>query len=661
MRLVGGASLLALAMVAGTPAASAQQGDRLAAAFGARPAVQQASLSPDGTKVAYIAPTGGQGNALVVLDLSGGGLATPKPVARADGAPDRLSDCHWTSNQRLLCTIYAVTRIETGITYVSRKVAVDADGGNARILHLQRGTGEKLGYALSGGSVIDWAPGDEGHVLMARPYVPERATGTRLAQTRAGLGVDLVNTLTLQFSTRERPDDLAVEFITDGHGVVRIKGQGERDASGYATGRTLYLHRAPGESTWRRISIVDRDEAGFNPYGVDRERNLAYGLKRVDGRLAAYTKTLDAAGTETLLFSHPDVDVAGFMRMGRRGRIVGVQYVTDHSEVEYLDPVLKRLSASLSKALPDAPLVRFVDSSEDENILLLWAGSDDDPGRYYILDRKGGAMSELMLERPALENRSLATMQAITYRAADGTMIPGYLSLPPGKTSAKGLPALVMPHGGPGARDEWGFDWLVQYFAAKGYAVLQPNFRGSTGYGDAWFQKNGFQGWRTAIGDVNDAGRWLVSQGADAGRLGVFGWSYGGYAALQSGVTEPGLFKAIVAVAPVTDLDRLREESRYWSNYRMVRDFIGTGEHVSSGSPARHAAKFAAPVLMFHGDLDRNVGIAQARLMHSRLQAAGKRSELIEYDKLDHYLEDSAARTDMLSRSAAFLDAALGK
>ena len=154
-----------------------------------------------------------------------------------------------------------------------------------------------------------------------------------------------------------------------------------------------------------------------------------------------------------------------------------------------------------------------------------------------------------MIDRPGLEDMKLAPMKAITYRAADGTMVPGYLTLPVDRP-ARGLPAIVLPHGGPGSRDVWGFDWLAHYFAAEGFAVLQPNFRGSTGYGDAWFQKNGFKSWETAIGDVNDAGRYLVSEGiADPARLGVFGWSYGGYAALQSVALDPDLFKAVTGCA----------------------------------------------------------------------------------------------------------------
>lgn len=519
-----------------------------------------------------------------------------------------------------------------------------------------------MGISLFGGSVIDWQPGKDGHVLAMRSYVPERTTGTNLAQTRSGLGVDMIDTVTMRGSAVERADPTASEYITDGAGKVRIIGRQVRDGvTGYARDERRYAYRKTGDTDWLPLSTVLADGAAFDPHGIDPTLNVAYGLKRVNGRVAAYKMALDGSLREEQVFAHPSVDVSGFSRIGRRGRIVGVSYVTDTRETAYFDPALAALRKSLAKALPKTPLIQFVDSSEDEQTMLLWAGADNDPGSYYLFDRRAKQLSPLLPDRPVLADVRLATMKAVSYPAADGTMIPGYLTLPPGKETARGLPALEMPHGGPGSRDEWGFDWLAQYFASQGYAVLQPNFRGSTGYGDAWFRKNGFQSWQVAIGDVNDGGRWLVKQGiADPARMGIFGWSYGGYAALQSGIVAPGLFKAIVAVAPVTDLDRLRDARRGWGDFEIVSRFIGTGPHIASGSPARHANKITVPVMMFHGDLDRNVGVDQARLMQSRLDQAGRKSELIVYPGLDHYLEDSAARTEMLRKADAFLKAAMG-
>src|SRR5206468_8309206 len=160
--------------------------------------------------------------------------------------------------------------------------------------------------------------------------------------------------------------------------------------------------------------------------------------------------------------------------------------------------------------------------------------------------------------RPELEGRQLASVTSVAVPASGGVNIPAYLTLPPSGAS-KNLPAVVLPHGGPSDRDRWGFDWLAQFLAARGYAVIQPNYRGSSGFGDAWLGEEGFKAWRTSIGDVSAAARWLSSQGiADPKRLAIVGWSYGGYAALQSAVSEPSLYKAVVAVAPVTDLGKLK-------------------------------------------------------------------------------------------------------
>jgi dipeptidyl aminopeptidase/acylaminoacyl peptidase len=262
--------------------------------------------------------------------------------------------------------------------------------------------------------------------------------------------------------------------------------------------------------------------------------------------------------------------------------------------------------------------------------------------------------------RVELEGVAMGPMRPITFPAADGTQIPAYLTLPPG-SDGQGLPAIVMPHGGPGSRDEWGFVWLVQFYAARGFAVIQPNYRGSAGYGASWYRENGFQSWRTAIGDVNDAGRYLLAEGIAApGKLAIVGWSYGGYAALQSSVLDPELFRAIVAVAPVTDLERLRQDAADFTNFPEVDAFIGHGPHVREGSPAQNASAIRAPVLLFHGDKDQNVAVAQSRLMADRLRDADRQVTYVEFPDLDHDLAAPQARTRVLTESDAFLRRALG-
>lgn len=647
--LVSNVAWLALVAVAPAP--------DLAEAFGARESVEQISLSPDGSKIAYIAPRPGQGAALYTVNLADG---QPVMAASVDGDPERLTRCDWLSNNRLACRIFAVVA-STEIMPVTRWVALDADGKNFKMLSQSEKLNQR--YATGyGGNVVDLLPGRDGSILMDRWFVPEAALKTRLADEREGYGVVRIDSRTSAATVVEAPVRFGVEFLSDGQGEIRIMGtQLPSSAAGYSGSKVKYSYRAKGTKRWEPFSEFDvLSDEGMNPYAIDPALNAAYVLQKLNGRFALYRVSLEGSLRKELVFAHPEVDVDDVIRIGRSRRPVGVSFVTDKREAVFFDPELKKLASTLAKSLPSLPLIRFIDASADESKLLLWVGSDTDPGRYMLFDKANRKLDEVLSVRPQLEEVKLSRVQSVRYKASDGTVVPAYLTLPPSGAKA-GLPAIVMPHGGPSARDEWGFDWLSQYFAAKGYAVLQPNFRGSSGYGDAWFQGNGFRSWRVAIGDVNDAGKWMVSQGiADVSKLAIFGWSYGGYAALQSGVVEPGLFKAVVAVAPVTDLAGLKEESRFWSNHVLANRFIGSGPHIREGSPAENVANMRAPVLLFHGDLDRNVGINQSRRMADRLRAAGKKAELVVYPKLDHYLEDSKVRADMLRKSDSFLRSALG-
>ncbi len=626
-----------------------------AAAFGAREGVISASLSPDGQKIALIASAAGRATRLFIVDTVAGG--PPRPALLASGKPENLSQCKWTSNDRLVCTIGGLILIEGQIGGFSNVVAVDADGKNVRMLSNRRGS-DALQIDTRGGAVIDYLPEDDGVVLMMRSYVPEGRIDTLIAKTDDGMGVDRVDTRTGAARRVEGAQRDAVEYITDGQGTVRIKGVSPRPADGYDKGVVKYLYRGKDSRDWLTLSTyVYADRSGFNPYAVDRDANLAYGFEKIDGRMAAVSYALDDSLTRTVLYRHPTVDVDGLVRVGRRGRVIGVSFATDKRAEVYFDPAMKGVTAALSKAL-GGKAVYIADTSTDENRLLLWAGSDTDPGQYYLFDRVARKLSPVIPQRPQLASMTLASVQSITYPAADGTLVPAYLTLPPGR-EPRNLPAIVLPHGGPSARDEWGFDWLSQYFVARGFAVIQPNFRGSAGYGDAWFKQNGFRSWQTAVGDVTSAGKYLLAKGiADPTKLTILGWSYGGYAALQAAVVEPDLFKAVVAIAPVTDLGTLLQGSDNFSSYYLAKDFIGSGPHIVAGSPARNAARIMAPVLMFQGTFDANVPAAQAKLMDEKLKAAGKRSELVMFDGLDHQLDEEEARTTMLRRAGDFLMAA---
>ncbi len=650
--------LIVATLALGATGASAQTD--LATAFGAREQIEQISLSPDGSRIAYLVPTRGQGSAL--LTYAPGVDKEPKVAFGVNGEQDRLSGCNWVTNDRLVCRIWGLARppelVLAGIVSYSRLVAIDVGGGNPRVLSSRNGDSQD--FNLRGGEIIDWLPDEDGYVLMTRLQLPDARLGTRLGKSETGMTVEKVNTRNVSASRIESAQADVDSYLSDQRGTVRIRAITQNDG-GNDSGVIRYYYRQTASKKWEALSDYNYvTETGFEPTSVDYERNAVYGFRKQDGLKAVYRMALDGSLKEELVFARPDVDVDGLIQIGRRSRVIGASYATDVRQSSYFDADLAKLQDSLAKALPKQPIVRIVDSSLEEKKLLIWAGSDNDPGVYYILDRTTKQMAVFQPNRPQLEGVQLTEMKPVSYPAADGTMIPAYLTLPAGSTG-KNLPAIVMPHGGPEARDEWGFNWLVQFYAARGFAVLQPNFRGSTGYGDDWFIQNGYKSWPTAIGDIAAGGRWLISQGiADPKKLGGVGWSYGGYAVLQTAVIDPTLFKAVVAIAPVTDLIRHRENFKWWSNSEIYRDRIGTGPLVEQGSPARRASQIKSSVMLFHGTLDRNVNVEQSRVMDSALSAAGVPHRTVIFQDRDHQIEDSAMRAQMLRESDAFLRQAMG-
>ncbi len=650
------ACVAALAAVAAQAAASEPATD-LAAAFGTRAAAHGMALSPLGTKVLYIAPAGTGGGAVIVAEVATGKTNVVFSSTSTEIKPQR---CRWKSETRLVCSLYIIKPSGMGMLSFTRVLAIDADGKNVKQLG-QRDSTDSVGLNQNSGNVIDWLPDDPDHVLM-QIYILEKETattsgGSNIRKPLSGLSVQRVDIRSGGAMIVESSNNNALSYGTDGHGMVRFRTSGSK-ADETLRSQIRYYARPKNDKTWQTLGTASLDaNAGLEFDGFDESGDNLFALEPHNGRQALYKIAADGSGTKALVFEHPVVDVDGVLRIGKYSRPVAVEYTVEGTEFAFFDPALLKFSRGLQKALPAHPEVVVLDESWDQQIKLVFASSSADPGTYYLYKEASHELNELVARQPELKPLTLATVKSIKYPAADGTMIPAYLTLPPG-VPAKQLLAIIMPHGGPSDRDIGSYDWLVQYYVQLGYAVLQPNYRGSSGYGEAWYRNNGFKSWATAIGDVNDGARWLVAQGiANKDKLAIVGWSYGGYAALQANVLDPGLYKAAVAIAPVTDLEGLRSKALRFTNYNQVDAFIGHGPHVTAGSPARNAAAFRAPVLIFSGDRDLNVDVSQARTMDAALASAGKAHELKIYPGLDHQLDDSEARTDLLRRSAAFLAA----
>jgi dipeptidyl aminopeptidase/acylaminoacyl peptidase len=653
--LLAGAAVVALTpQLVSAQSTSSIEADALA--FGVREGVANMDLSPDGSRAVFTGPGPGRTTIVYVADIVAG---TTTPILSSKSDPETLRWCAFVSNDRLACRFTAIIKAGDGLIPASRMIALDTAGKNIRELG-QKASQYDWGYRQHDGSIIDWLPGDDNSVLMTRTYLAEagHSGNSNISRTKEGVGVVKIDVASMKTTNVEPPRNSVATYMSDGRGVVRLIGIAELSGETRLTGRVKYDYRQIDSRGWK--DLVGYQDEEFYPLAIDATINSLYAQRKRGGRYALTKILLDGSMTETLVADDQKVDIDDVVRIGNGQKVIGYTYADDRRHVVYFDPEYKALASSLGRVLPKLPLIDFVNASQDGNKVLLFAGSDSDAGHYYLFDKTKKSLGEVMSVRPGLANRTLASVKSITYKAADGTLVPAYLTLPPGKT-AKGLPAVVMPHGGPSARDEWGFDWIAQFLAARGYAVIQPNYRGSAGFGDFWLAKNGFIGWRTSIGDVSAAARYLASEGiADPKRMAIVGWSYGGYAALQSAVADPTLYKAVVAIAPVTDLAMLKADYADYTNSKVVEEFVGSGAHISEGSPLRHASAVTVPVLLAHGDLDVNVGVAQSQKMNAALLSSGKSSELLLFKGLDHQLADSEARALILAKMGALLDRTIG-
>ncbi|MEP0390804.1 MAG: S9 family peptidase [Erythrobacter sp.] len=656
------AGVMTLAMLGNGSLASASEAEDAAKRFGARSSVLDISLSPDGTKLAWIAPGPGHSEKLLVIDMENNKsvhTVTANSAIYAD-----LSRCDWATNVRIVCEVYGMGESDADVlTPFTRMFAIADDGSNITPLTAPRNY-RALGINQNGGDIVALdVDGKEGQLLMTRNHIREFSTGTRMANEKEGLGIDRIDVESGKRRTEVQPDSGADYYLADDKGYVRLKARSSNDTRGYVRDGRVYLVRESGKNEWERLENItlDGEVIQFSPAAIDAGLNQLFAYTSINGHRALVGIPLDGSGTANVIASRDDADVAGLVRIGRQRRVVGVSYATEKRSVEYFDEELASLANALTRALPSHPLINFAGASSDESKLVIIASSDTDPGSVYLFDKASKNLELLLAMRDSLVDQKMGEMRPVTFPAADGTQIPGYLTMPPG-SEGKNLPAIVLPHGGPAARDYWGFDWIVQFFTARGYAVLQPNYRGSAGYGEAWFGRNGYQAWDVAIGDVNDAGRWLVSEGiGDPEKIAIVGWSYGGYAALQSQVVDPELYKAVVAIAPVTDLEYLRADARAYSNFRFRDQQLGRGPHIAAGSPRRHAEKFEAPVALFHGTLDVNVEVRHSKDMAEALEDAGKQVSYVEFEDLQHSLEDSDARTKMLDDIDRFLKDSLSR
>lgn len=593
------------------------------------------SLSRDGKRVVYTGQVGDK-RALMVLDLE---KRTNKAILAAEEDTFRIRWCRFKSDVRIVCGLIGVDENRGKPFSLTRLIAIDADGGRFKVL-VQRHSNANSQFQ---DDIIDWRIDDPKVV-----YVQLSPDGSNSPFPDV-YALDVETGFKNMIQKQRYP---IRDWVSDPEGVVRYGGGCDDH------GRCEYVTRANAKEPWQLLSrweAYQKDDfsvLGFGPNG-----NTLLVTEMHEDRRAVYQLDLAGKADKELVFEHPKVDVGGALTWpAGSGRLAGFWYTTDRTRREFFDAEAEAVYALIDKSLPGVAS-GIVSSARGGKLLLISAEQDIAPRAYYLLDLDKKSLARLGALMPEIPTDSFGVMKSVSIKTADGTVLPGYLSLPPGKAAEK-LPMVVYPHGGPHSRDDWGFDPVVQLMVSRGYAVLQVNFRGSVGYGRAWYEA-GLRKWGSVmVDDINASAHWAIEQGiADPTRMCIVGWSFGGYAALMAGIREPELYKCVGSIAGVADLKALRrQEWRFYGGAGAADAIIGSDlDDLAVDSPLKSTKKMRAPVLLVHGTLDIQVDPDQSRRMASALKGEDKLDELVLIEDGDHSLGRAAWRKTLYEKLDGFL------
>ncbi len=608
--------VLAAAVVSLLVAAPASASDppdpaALAAQFFRNARFTGVEISPGARRIAVLFSRQGR-EMIVVRDMPSG---QPTPIVELPDPEARLRWLAWVNDTRLLFGVEEPLR--TGgpppRPRRSRLYAINADGSG--YTHLARNWAKFLllgrGDFQYEDNVVDFLAHDPDHVLVAVRKPGEAYPGVYRLDVASGGLEPTVNSL-----------DGVTTWHADHRGVVRA-------GSGYEHKTYRLVARRSADVPFTEIASFSFEDAwvGFEGFGFDPD--TLYLSKAGDGGLRAlYEYDLESGELGRRVYAHERFDVPGWLEYDDgREILTAVGYLAEGPERFFLDPEAEKRQRALDAALP-ASFNRVVSESADRSVAIVLASSDVVAPAYYWFEPEEKKLQFLFERYPALAGRPLAQMQAVSYPARDGRTIPAYLTLPlaaPGED----LPAVVLPHGGPTSRDVRGFDREAQYLAALGFAVLQPNFRGSTGYGSDHLAA-GFRQWGLAMQDDLTAGRdWLVETGvADPRRVCIYGSSYGGYAALMGLIKTPDRFRCGAAYAAPADLVMLLNHQRGYlfsdQNVPLVGSTTKDRQQLNRTSPLDNVDKIRGPVFLAHGEDDDRVHVAHTQKLAKALKQEGR-------------------------------------
>ncbi len=608
-----------------------------------------AKISPKGTFLAAVATEGGK-RTLVFIDLATRKLAsTVKPYHGT-----MVGRFYWANDERGVAELVDQHGALDQLVTLGELYSVDARTGSGRLVfgyragEMQVGSHVRKGGAdLAWGFVLDTLRNDDRRILVASRSMTEVGD----PEVRV-LKLDVLTGVHTQVARSPIPE---AWLLTDENGDLRLAG-------GYDAGLRPRFFLRDADAGWQELAALKGLEGKGSPVGYAARDRLVYVVDPAPGGGFGLFAVGIEDGSKKLLARSDLVPPSSYLVDRSTQRIVAVELEPDLPAYEFVDGEhpLSRVLKGLLAAYPDEH-VRIVSATLDQKKVVALVYGDRNPGQYLLVDVDSMSAERIMDVKPWIDPGEMAEMSGFHIRASDGLKIHGYFTLPRGATAAAPPPLVVLPHGGPHfRRDRWGFDSEVQLLASEGFAVLQVNFRGSAGYGDA-YQEAGYRRWGDrVVEDIIDATRFAIRKGfADPKRICVYGGSFGGYAALQSAAIAPDLFRCAAGYAGIYDLTRMKdadfaETSRLGRGY--VRTAVGDDDAaLRAASPTFHAEKIKARVLLIHGKQDRRAPFDQAERLGKALENSGNPPEWLVEPLEGHGFYDEAARERMYRRLVAFL------
>jgi dipeptidyl aminopeptidase/acylaminoacyl peptidase len=595
--------------------------------------IRSTQVSPNGRYVAFLSPVAGH-TSVVVFDLTTGKV---EPVARAyDG---NIDEFFWKGSDRIF-------------------FAADPNGRESQAMFSIELKSKSLQVIAE--NFRENRP-DAAFASLADPLLFDPTHVLIFGRSSHGSfhgGLYRANLLTGDREPEYGDDPETSDLHPDNTGAVQYRYW-------HHAGRT-YPQLRGAKGMWRPLAGYEKgfdSVLGLNDplpfYGFASNNRIMYlGREIADGRFALFGYDIEQNAWGAPLF---ECDTPFAVRLSpSHDRIISVRYGPDYRSEKWFDQRWERLATSLQASFPKSVDVHLLNSDDSEKVFTIVTMSDVSPPAYYFLDTRGKPqLVELGKAFPALDGKALHPMRPITYRARDGLEIHGYLTLPSG-AEGKRVPLILNPHGGPyGARDEWGFNPEVQFLASLGYAVLQPNYRGSGGYGEKFYLAGQHQWGRKMQDDLTDAVKWAIDQGiADPKRVCIYGASYGGYAALAGAVFTPDLYCCAINYVGVSDMDYIsnwqHEESEFGESY--YRGMIGDDrEFIHAVSPVYYVDQIKIPTFHAYGENDPRVKIENWKELERELKKYHKTYETIREENEGHGFHDETAQIRLYRRMAEFL------